>query len=354
MERDSFEEDRQPSRSWFQTNRRPLILGAACVILIAILSSWFFSMQMREDEYQAKMTSVCSSLTAVHQDVLRQMNMLDEHNRTQIAEHLTKRIEAVQKIKDEHDELRAPSSLSDENSKIAQILLLEERILSQIEAFCREPLITEPADGRQMLEEWAKESDELYRSVDLDAPFDKVPALQSVAGSIYEMMEKERQLEEKRLQQLAMRKAYLEKIDEIVNIYGSRQDALKRIFRAAESGEMSLEQYRVRVAEARSANETLRSRVRALEVPEDAELMTAKLDEALTLGIHYCEVIAAFADPFVAAMHGSEIYAEADAIDSRMQEAYQTFLTDLEAYKQADAEMQAGEQNTTQQNTTQQ
>lgn len=354
MERGVFEEDRQPSRSWFQTNRRPLIIGAACVILIAILSSWFFSMQMREGEYQAKMTSVCSDLTTVHQDVLRQMNMLDEHNRTQIAEHLKKRLDTIQKIKDDHDELRAPTSLSDENSKIAQILELEERILSQIEVFCREPLTVDPKEGAQMIDEWAREADELYRSVDLDAPFDKVPSLQRAVSSIYDMMEKERQLEEKRLQQLAMRKAFIEKMDEIVTAYNAKQSALYSVLRAADDGDISRDAYRVRIAEARAERDTLRSRVRALEVPDDAELMTAKLDETLTLSLHYCEVVAAFADPLGAVLHGRDISAEANAIDSKMEETYDAFLTEFEAYKAAEAELQASEGTPAEQNTAQQ
>ncbi|MBQ1249185.1 MAG: zinc ribbon domain-containing protein, partial [Selenomonadales bacterium] len=94
--REEVDYDDEPQKSWYQKNRRPLIFGAIFVILIAVLSSCYFSSQMREDEYQARMVTVCADMTAINEDVLRQMDRLDEKNRTQIASHLLKRLEVVQ------------------------------------------------------------------------------------------------------------------------------------------------------------------------------------------------------------------------------------------------------------------
>lgn len=338
MERAEFEEDDEPHRSWYQKNRRPLILGAIFVILVAILSSWFFSSQMREDEYQEKMTAVCTDLTAIHEDILRQMNMLDEKNRTQIASHLTKRLDDVRKMKEEQSKLRAPSSLAEENEKVNRLLVLEEQILSQMEVFCREPLSADPAAGSQMIIDWMREADSICRSLDLDAPFDKVPSLQRAASPLRTMLEKERKLEEERLKQIAMRKDFIEKMDGIVKDYESKKGALSAVLEEARSGAISSGTYRVHVAEARSERESLRSRVRSLEVPDEARALTAKLDEALTASLRYCDTMDELANPLISILQGRDVYGEARAIDGQVQSAYNAFLAEYDAYKKAGGE----------------
>ncbi|MBR0325514.1 MAG: hypothetical protein IIX11_05205, partial [Selenomonadales bacterium] len=330
--------DDEPQKSWYQKNRRPLILGAIFVILIAVLSSWFFSSQMREDEYQARMVTVCADMTAINEDVLRQMDRLDEKNRTQIASHLLKRLEVVQKIKTEQAELRAPSSLSDEQTKVARLLILEEQILSQIEVFCREPLSTDPTQGSQMVAEWAKEADALCRDIALDAQFAKMPSLSRAVAPLYEMMETERKLEEERLKQLAMRKAYMAEMDDIISQYDAEKGALSSMLERAREGSVSSESYRVAVAVARDKRESLRSRVRSLEVPDDARELTAKLDTALTASLRYCDTMDELANPLLAILQGRDIYGEARSIDRQVQEAYGAFRTEYEAYKTANEE----------------
>ncbi len=345
LEREEVEYDDEPQRSWYQKNRRPLILGAIFVILIAVLSSMFFSSQMREDEYQARMVTVCADMTSVNEDVLRQMNMLDEKNRTQIASQLTKRLEVIRKIKDEQTELRAPSSLVEEHKKVAQLLVLEEQILSQIEVFCREPLSTDPTEGSRLVAEWAKESDNLCRSIALEASFAKMPSLSRAVEPLYAMMETERKLEEERQKQLAMRKAYIEKMDEIIKEYEAEKGALSSVLEKARAGSISSDTYRALVAEARNKRESLRSRVRSLEVPEEAQELTAKLDNTLTASLRYCDTMDELANPLLAILQGRDIYAEARNIDRRVQETYGAFRTEYETYKQANEES-ADEQNT--------
>ena len=343
--REEIDYDDEPQKSWYQKNRRPLILGAIFVILIAVLSSWFFSSQMREDEYQARMVTVCADMTAINEDVLRQMDRLDEKNRTQIASHLLKRLEVVQKIKTEQAELRAPSSLADEQTKVARLLILEEQILSQIEVFCREPLSTDPTQGSQMVAEWAKEADGLCRDIALDAQFAKMPSLSRAVAPLYAMMETERKLEEERLKQLAMRKAYITEMDDIIEKYDAEKGALSTMLERAREGSISSESYRVAVAVARDKRESLRSRVRSLEVPDDARELTSKLDTALTASLRYCDTMDELANPLLAILQGRDIYGEARSIDRQVQEAYGAFRTGYEAYKTANGEPST-EQNT--------
>ena len=338
MEREVVVCDDEPPRSWYQKNRRPLILGAIFVILIAVLSSWFFSSQMREDEYQARMTNVCADISSINEDVLRQMNMLDEKNRTQIASHLVKQLDVVRKIKDEQSELRAPSSLIEEHKKVAQLLVLEEQILSQIEVFCREPLSADPTAGSRMVADWAKESDTLCRSISLDAPFAKVPSLSRAIEPLRAMMETERKLEEERLKKLAMRKAYVEKMDDIVKAYEAEKGVLSSVLEEARSGVISSDTYRIRVTEARNKRELLLSRVRSLEVPEEAQALTAKLDDALSASLRYCDTMDELANPLLAILQGRDIYAEARSIDGQVQQSYSAFLTEYDAYKKAGEE----------------
>ena len=345
LEREEVEYDDEPQKSWYQKNRRPLILGAIFVILIAVLSSWFFSSQMREDEYQARMATVCGDMTSINEDVLRQMDRLDEKNRTQIASHLLKRLEVVKKIKDEQTELRAPSSLVEEQKKVARLLVLEEQILSQIEVYCREPLSADPTEGSQMVAEWAKEADGLCRDIALDAPFAKMPRLSRAVGPLYAMMETERKLEEERLKQLAMRKAYIAEMDDIIEKYDSEKGALSSMLERAREGSISSESYRVAVAVARDKRESLRSRVRSLEVPDEAKALTAKLDDTLTASLRYCDTMVELANPLLAILQGRDIYAEARSIDRQVQESYGAFRTEYETYKTANEEP-ADEQHT--------
>lgn len=346
LEREEVLYDDESQRSWYQKNRRPLLLGAIFVILIAVLSSWFFSSQMREDEYQARMVTICADMTAINEDVLRQMDRLDEKNRTQIASHLVKHLEVVQKIKTEQAELRAPKSLSEEQTKVARLLILEEQILSQIEIFCREPLSADPSEGSQMVAEWAKEADGLCRDIALEAPFAKMPSLSRAVGPLHAMMETERKLEEERLKQLAMRKAYIEKMDEIVKEYEAEKGALSSMLERARAGSISSEAYRASVAAARDKRELLRSRVRSLEVPDEAQELTAKLDAALTASLHYCDTMDELANPLLAILQGRDIYAEARSIDRQVQEAYGAFRTQYETYKTENEEPQDSEPNT--------
>ena len=338
MEREVVEYDDEPPKSWYQKNRRPLILGAIFVILIAVLSSWFFSSQMREDEYQARMTTVCADITSINEDVIRQMNMLDEKNRMQIASQLTKRLEVVRKIKEEQAELRAPSSLAEEHKKTERLLILEEQILSQIEVFCREPLSADPQAGSQMVADWAKESDALCRSITLNASFAKVPSLSRTVEPLRAMMETERKLEEERLKKLAMRKAYIEKTDDIIKAYESEKGALSAVLEEARYGSISSDTYRIRVVEARNKRESLLSRVRSLEVPEEAQALTAKLDDALSASLRYCDTMDELANPLLAILQGRDIYAEARSIDAQVQQSYSAFLAEYDAYKKAGEE----------------
>lgn len=327
--------DEEPKKSWFQANRRPLVLAAILVIVVAILSSWFFSAQMREDEYQAKMTSLCEDLSSIHTEVIRHTDVLDESNRGQIAEQLTRHLEIVRKMKEEQEDLRAPSSLKDENEKIGKILVLEEQILSQIEVFCREPLATDPSAARQMLTDWIKKQDELYRAVKLDAAFDKVPSLNRTVAPVYAMMEKEKKLEEERLKQIAMRKTFIEKMDGIIRDYDGQKGTMSSVLEEARSGAISSSTYRVHVAEARAAREALRSRVHALEVPNDAQGMTARLDEALATSLYYCDLMDELANSLLSILQGRDIYGEAKGVDSKVQSLYSAFLSEYEAYKSA-------------------
>ena len=327
--------DDEPKKSWFQVNRRPLILGAIFVILVAILSSWFFSAQMREDEYQAKMTTLCEDMTSIHTEVLRQTDMLDVDNRGQIAEQVERRLEVIRKMKEEQENLRAPSSLKDENEKIGKILVLEEQILSQIEVFCREPLATDPSAARQMLTDWIKKQDELYRTVKLDATFDKVPSLNRTVAPVYAMMEKEKKLEEERLKQIAMRKTFIEKMDGIIRDYDGQKGTMSSVLEEARSGTISSSTYRIHVAEARAAREALRSRVHALEVPNDAQGLTARLDEALATSLYYCDLMDELANPLLSILQGRDVYGEAKGVDSKVQSMYSAFLSEYEAYKSA-------------------
>ncbi len=340
MERDTVEYDDESPKSRYQKNRRPLILGAIFVILIAVLSSWFFSSQMREDEYQARMTTVCTDISSINEDVLRQMNLLDEKNRTQIASHLVKRLDVVRKIKDEQAELRAPSSLAEEQKKIERLLILEEQILSQIEVFCREPLSADPKAGSQMIADWAKESDTLCRSISLDAPFVKMPSLSRAVEPLCAMMETERKLEEERLKKLAMRKAYIEKMDKIVKAYEAEKGVLSAVLEEARSGAISSDTYRIRVAEARASRESLLSRLYSLEVPEEAQALTVKLADALTASLRYCDTMDELANPLLAILQGRDIYAEARNIDAQVQQSYGAFLAEYDAYKKAGEEPQ--------------
>lgn len=333
--------DEVPKKSWFQANRRPLVLAAILVIVVAILSSWFFSAQMREDEYQAKMTSLCENLSSIHTEVIRHTDMLDESNRGQIAEQLKRHLEIVHKMKDEQEDLRAPSSLKDENEKIGKILVLEEQILSQIEVFCREPLATDPAAARQMLMDWIKKQDELYRAVKLDATFDKVPSLNRAVAPVYAMMEKEKKLEEERLKQIAMRKTFVDKMDGIIRDYEGQKGTMSAVLEEARSGAISSSTYRVHVAEARAAREALRSRVHALEVPNDAQGLTARLDEALATSLYYCDLMDELANPLLSILQGRDIYGEARGVDDKVQSMYSAFLSEYEAYKSAGADGKA-------------
>lgn len=330
--------DEVPKKSWFQANRRPLVLAAILVIVVAILSSWFFSAQMREDEYQAKMTSLCEDMTSIHTEVLRHTDMLDVDNRGQIAEQLTRHLEIVRKVKKEQEDLRAPSSLKDENEKIGKILVLEEQILSQIEVFCREPLATDPSAARQMLTDWIKKQDELYRVVKLDVSFAKVPSLNRTVAPVYAMMEKEKKLEEERLKQIAMRKTFIEKMDGIIRDYDGQKGTMSSVLEEARSGAISSSTYRVHVAEARAAREALRSRVHALEVPNDAQGMTARLDEALATSLYYCDLMDELANPLLSILQGRDVYGEAQGVDSEVQSLYSAFLNEYEAYKSAGAD----------------
>lgn len=340
MVREEYYDD-EPKKSWFQTNRRPLILGAIFVIVVAVLSSWFFSAQMREDEYQAKMTTMCEDMTSIHTEVLRQTDMLDVDNRGQIAEQVERRLEVIRKMKEEQEDLRAPSSLKDENEKIGKILVLEEQILSQIEVFCREPLATDPSAARQMLTDWVKKQDELYRAVKLDAAFDKVPSLNRAVAPVYAMMEKEKKLEEERLKQLAMRKTFIEKMDGIIRDYDGQKGTMSSVLEEARSGAISSSTYRVHVAEARAAREALRSRVHALEVPNDAQGLTARLDEALATSLYYCDLMDELANPLLSILQGRDVYGEAKGVDSKVQSLYSAFLSEYESYKSAGADGKA-------------
>lgn len=345
MVREERYDDELPKKSWFQTNRRPLVIGAICVILVAILSSWFFSSQMREDEYQAKMTTLCENLTSIHTEVLRQTDMLDVSNRAQIGEQIKQRLEIVRKMKEEQADLRAPSSLKDENEKIAKIMVLEEQILSQAEVFCREPLATDPSAARQMLAEWTKKQNELLRAVRLDAEFAQIPSLDRAVSPIYAMMEKEKKLEEERLKQLAMRKTFLEKMDNIIKDYDGQKGAMTAVLEEARSGAISSSTYRVHVAQARAERESLRSRVHALEVPNDAQGLTARLDEALATSLYYCDLMDELANPLLSILQGRDVYGEARSVDAQVQSIYSAFLSEYEAYKNAGDASQTGERS---------
>lgn len=336
MVREEYFDDEPPKKSWFQANRRPLIIGAICVIIVAILSSWFFSSQMREDEYQAKMTTLCEDLTSIHTEVLRQTDMLDSANRSQIASQIERRLEIVRKMKDEQSDLRAPSSLRDENEKIAKILVLEEQLLSQMEVFCREPLATDPSAARQMLTDWIKKQDELCRALTLDAPFNQVPSLLRSVAPIHDMMEKEKKLEEERLKQLALRKNFLEKTDSIIHDYDDQKGAMSAVLEEARLGEISGSTYRVHVAQARAARESLRSRLHAIEIPNDATKLAAQLDETLAASLYYCDLMDELANPLHAILQGRDVYGEARTIDEQVQSSYNAFLTEYENYKKSD------------------
>lgn len=338
MVREEYYDGEEPKKSWFQANRRPLVLGAIFVIIVAVLSSWFFSSQMREDEYQAKMTTLCEDLTSIHTEVLRQTDMLDNANRGQIGQQIEKRLEVVRKLKEEQSDLRAPSSLKDENEKIAKILVLEEQLLSQMEVFCREPLATDPMSARQMLGEWVKKQDELCRTLELDARFADVPSLSRAVAPIYAMMEKEKKLEEERLKQLAMRKTFLEKMDGIIKDYDGQKGAMSAVLEEARSGAISSSTYRVHVAQARAAREALRSRVHALEVPNDAQSLVTHLDDVFAKSLYYCDLMDELANPLHSILQGRDIYGEARAVDGQVQDAYSAFISEYEAYKSAAAD----------------